>query len=161
MFTFDEPWWELIVRAAIIYVALMILVRISGKRTVGEFTPFDSVVVLLISEASQGALTGSDESVPGGLLIAATLIAINYRVGFLIARSGRFDALVEGQPVVLIRNGRRDERALRRNNVPSSDLEESVRKAGFTSEQDVRLALLETDGEITVIPRRNKASEKR
>src|SRR5688500_6980674 len=98
MFTFDEPWWQLIARAVIVYIVLMILVRLSGKRTVGEFTPFDLVVVLLIAEASQGALTGGDNSIPGGLVLAATLIAINYGVGFVSARSQRFDALVEGEP---------------------------------------------------------------
>lgn len=152
MFTPDEPLWQLVARAAIVYIVLMVLVRLSGKRTVGEFTAFDLVVVMLIAEAAQGALTGADESVSGGLVLAATLIAINYGVGYLSTRSRRFDSLVEGDPVVLIRNGRRDEKALLKNNIPASDLEESLRKAGFTSDQDVRLDILETDGEITVIP---------
>lgn len=159
MFTLNEPWWQLVTRAAIVYIVLMVLVRLSGKRTVGEFTPFDLVVVLLIAEASQGALTGGDESVSGGLLLAATLIAINYGVGFVSARSQRFDSLVEGDPVTLIRNGRRDEHALRRNNIPVSDLEEALRKSGITSEQDVRLAILETDGVITIVRRRNRPQE--
>lgn len=157
MFTLEQPWWELIARAAIVYVILMVLVRLSGKRTVGEFTAFDLVVVLLIAEAAQGALTGGDESVPGGLLLAATLIALNYCVGFVSARSERIDALVEGEPAVLIRNGRRDDRALRKNNIPVSDLEEAIRRAGFTSAQDVRLGILETDGEITIVPRHTGA----
>jgi uncharacterized membrane protein YcaP (DUF421 family) len=159
MFNLTEPWWQLVARAAIVYVVLMILVRLSGKRTVGEFTPFDLVVVLLIAEASQGALTGGDESVQGGLLLAVTLIAINYGVGFLSARSKRFDSLVEGEPVVLVRNGDRDDGALRRNNVPLSDLDEAIRKAGFLRQHDVRLALLETDGAITIVPRRTKPPE--
>ncbi len=87
MFDFGEPWWQLVARAVIVYIVLMVLARLSGKRTVGEFTPFDLVVVLLISEATQGALTGSDHSVPGGLLLAATLIGVNYGVGFASARS--------------------------------------------------------------------------
>ncbi len=156
MFSLDEPLWQLLVRAGVVYVALMILVRLSGKRTVGEFTPFDLVVLLLVSEASQGALTGGDESVPGGLVLAGTLIAINYLIGFLSARSDTFDSLVEGDPVVLVRNGKRDHRALRKNNIPESDLSESIRKAGLADEKDVRLVVLETDGEITVVPKRTQ-----
>ena len=154
MFGLDQPWWHLVVRAVVVFVALMILVRLSGKRTVGEFTPFDLVVVLLIAEAAQGALTGGEESLPGGLILATTLIAINYGVGFLSARNQWFDKLVEGEPVVLVHQGRRLDQALRRNNVPVSDLEEAIRKAGFGHDKEVGLAILETDGEITVLPRR-------
>jgi uncharacterized membrane protein YcaP (DUF421 family) len=65
VFQLSEPWWELLARGAIVYLALMVLVRLSGKRTVGEFTPFDLVVVVLLGESAQGALTGGEESVPG------------------------------------------------------------------------------------------------
>lgn len=154
MFTPTAPWWQFVARAVIVYTALLILVRLSGKRTLGEFRPFDLVVVVLVAEASGGALTGGDESVTGALLVVSTLVAVNYGVSFASARNEDFDALVEGRPVVLVRSGRRDDRALRSNNIPVSDLEESIRKAGLTREEEVRLALLETDGEITILPRR-------
>jgi uncharacterized membrane protein YcaP (DUF421 family) len=150
----SEPWWELLLRGATVYVVLLALVRLSGKRTVGEFTPFDLVVVVLIGESAQGALVGSDQSVSGGLLVAGTLVALNYVVGFVSARSKRFDKLVEGEAVILLRRGVLQQGALRRNNVPESDVDEAIRGAGLASRADVDLAVLETDGEITVVPAR-------
>jgi uncharacterized membrane protein YcaP (DUF421 family) len=153
MFDLAHPWWHFLLRAAIVYVVLMVLLRLCGKRTVGEFTPFDLLVVILLGESAQGALVGDDHSVTGSVLVFTTLALLNYAVAFASARSKKIDALVEGEPVVLIRNGRLHEAALRRNNVPISDLEEALRKAGVRHRQDVELAMLETDGEITILPR--------
>lgn len=156
MFSLSQPWWEFVVRGALIYVVILFLVRLSGKRTVGEFTPFDLVVVILIGESTQGALTGGDESVLGAPLVAATLIALNQLLGYLSARSNTVDRLLEGEPVLLVRNGRVLHKALRANNLPVSDLEESVRKQGLASMDEVALAMLETNGEITVVPRHHE-----
>jgi len=153
MFELALPWWEFVARAALVYAALLVLVRLSGKRTVGEFTPFDLVVVILLGESTQGAMVGADVSVPGSLIVATTLIALNYALGFVTARSRRIDRLVEGEPVVVMRNGRMLSHALRRNNVPESDLEEALRKQGVSAHEDVELAILETNGEITVLKR--------
>lgn len=154
MFSLSQPWWEFVVRGALIYVVILFLVRLSGKRTVGEFTPFDLVVVILIGESTQGALTGGDESVLGAPLVAATLIALNQLLGYLSARSKTVDRLLEGEPVLLVRNGRVLHKALRANNLPVSDLEESVRKQGLAAMDAVALAVLETNGEITVVARK-------
>ena len=154
MFELSEPWWAFLIRGAIVYFALLILIRLSGKRTVGEFTPFDLVVVVLIGESAQGALTGSDESIGGGLLVASTLVALNYLVGFATTRSPAIDRLVVGEPVILVRRGALQDRALRRNNIPESDLDEAMRRAGLRTRADVDLAVLETDGEITIVPAR-------
>lgn len=154
MFSLALPWWEFVARGAIIYVIILFLVRLSGKRTVGEFTPFDLVVVILIGESTQGALTGGDESVLGAPIVAATLIALNMFLGFLSARSKTVDRLLEGEPVLIMRDGVVLLRALRRNNLPLSDLEEAVRKQGLQSNDEVALAMLETNGEITVVPKK-------
>jgi len=151
MFEMSLPWWEFLLRAAAIYIALLIFLRLSGKRSVGEFTPFDFVVLILLSESAQGALTGGDESIPGALLLVATLVGLNYLVGLLSARFKSVDKLVEGEPVVLVRHGKILHRALKRENVPISDLEESLRKNGLTNASTVELAMLETNGEITVV----------
>jgi uncharacterized membrane protein YcaP (DUF421 family) len=151
MFDLSLPWWQFVIRGALVYLALMLLLRISGKRTVGEFTPFDLLVVILIGETAQGALTGGDESVLGALIVAATLIALNYLIGFASARSRLMDKLVEGEPVVIAHNGRILEAALRRNNLPKTDLEEAMRKSQVTEPKDIAIAVLETNGEITVI----------
>ena len=154
MFDLSLPWWELVARAAMMYAALLVLVRLSGKRTVGEFTAFDLLVVMLLAESSQGALGGGDESVSGSLVTAATLVALNFAVGFVSARSKAVDKLVEGEPVVLIRNGKVLTAALRRNNVPESDLGEALRMQGVKEHADVEIAMLETNGKITVIEKR-------
>ena len=153
MFSLSLPWWEFIARGAIVYVCILFLVRLSGKRTVGEFTPFDLVVVILIGESTQGAMTGGDESVLGAPIVAATLIALNMALGFLSARSKTVDRLLEGEPVLLVRDGTVLHRALRANNLPPSDLEEAVRKAGVRSVEDVALGVLETNGEISIVPK--------
>jgi uncharacterized membrane protein YcaP (DUF421 family) len=161
MFELTLPWWEFVLRGAIVYVALMILVRLSGKRTVGEFTAFDLVVVILLGESVQGGITGGDQSVLSGLIVATTLIAINYSLGYISARSSRFDKLVEGEPVVLVRHGEARRQALRTNNIPESDLKEAIRKAGLTEIGQVDLAMLEVDGEITVVPRQASAPSRK
>lgn len=154
MFSTHVGMLEFVARAALVYFAIMILVRLSGKRTVGEFTPFDLVVVILIGESTQGALTGGDESVLGALVVSATLIALNYAIGFLTTRSERADRLIEGQAVVLMRDGKVIEAALRRNNIPESDLDEALRMEGIDERSEVRRAYLETNGTITVIRKR-------
>lgn len=151
MLELSMPWWEFVVRAAMIYVALLVFVRLSGKRAVGEFTPFDFVVLILLSESAQGALTGGDESIPGALLLVATLVGLNYLVGLLSARFRGVDRLVEGEPVVLVRHGKILLGALKRQNVSIADLEEALRKNGLNDARTVELAMLETSGEITVV----------
>jgi uncharacterized membrane protein YcaP (DUF421 family) len=151
VFSTDVNLGEFVARAALVYVAIMVLVRLSGKRTVGEFTPFDLVVVILIGESTQGALTGGDESVVGALIVSATLIAMNYTVGFITARSKLADRIVEGEAVLLMRDGRVLADVLKRNNVPESDLDEALRAEGVAERQEVRREFLETDGTISVI----------
>lgn len=154
MFSPGLSLWEFAARAALVYFAIMVLVRLSGKRTVGEFTPFDFVVVILIGESTQGALTGGDESVIGALVVSTTLIALNYLVGFITARSKLADRVVEGDAVLLMRDGRVLRGALRRNNIPETDLDEAIRAEGIARRADVRRAFLEVNGSISVIPKK-------
>jgi uncharacterized membrane protein YcaP (DUF421 family) len=155
----SAPWWEFALRAAIVYLMLLVLIRLSGKRTVGEFTAFDLIVVILLGEAMQSALVPEDTSVLGPAIVAATLLALNWLVGYFSARSRRIDALVEGEPVVLVRNGRIDQKTLRSQNVPRSDLMEAIRRAQLSGLADVARATLETDGEITVVPRKQRSAK--
>ena len=153
MWELSIPAWEFVVRGATIYFALMILIRVSGKRTVGEFTPFDMLVVLLIGEAAQGGLTGGDDSIVGSLIVCATLLGLNFAIAFLSARSKTFDKIVEGEPVVLVRNGQLFKRALLRSNLPESDLDEAIREHGAKNRSEVALAMLETNGQISIVKR--------
>lgn len=154
MFSTEVSVWEFAARAALVYFAIMVLVRISGKRTVGEFTPFDLVVVILIGESTQGALTGGDESLIGALVVSATLIALNYAIGFVTTRSALADRLIEGNAVLLVRDGRLLADALRRNNIPESDLDEAIRTEGIAGRKDVHRAFLEPNGTISVIAKK-------
>ena len=81
------PWWLFMLRACVVYFVLLAMIRASGKRTMGQFTPFDMLLVVLLGNAVQNALLGEDTSVAGGLLLAVTLISLNWIVGFVSARS--------------------------------------------------------------------------
>ena len=149
MFELSMPWWEFITRAAIVYIALMAMVRISGKRTVGQFTPFDLLVVMLLSESVSSSLSGQDHSVGGGLIVAGTLIALNLVVAMASARSRRIEAWAEGVPVLVGRDGRAFHDVLRREHVGQGDFEKALRENNCEL-ADMACAFLETDGTISI-----------
>ncbi|MEJ8835621.1 DUF421 domain-containing protein [Ramlibacter sp. AN1133] len=150
MFDMDLPWWEFIVRAGVVYLVLLAMVRISGKRTVGQFTPFDLVVVMLLSEAVSGSINGQDASLPGGLIAAATLIALDMLIAVGSSRSRRFDAAMQGKPVLVGRDGVIYDDVLRSQRVPRSDIDKALRDADCEIE-DMRMAILEADGNINIM----------
>jgi uncharacterized membrane protein YcaP (DUF421 family) len=151
MFELSMPWWAFVLRACVVYFVLLGMIRLSGKRTMGQFTAFDMLLVVLLGNAVQNALLGSDNSVAGGLLLAATLIGLNGLVGLLSARSDRIEALVEGSPVLLAHDGKVYKDVLRRELVSGQDFEKAMREAGIEDVGDIRLAVLETNGHITVV----------
>jgi uncharacterized membrane protein YcaP (DUF421 family) len=150
MFDMQLPWWEFVVRAGVVYLALLAMVRLTGKRTVGQFTPFDLVVVLLLSEAVSGSIAGQDESLTGGLIAAATLLLLNMLIAFASSRSKRFDTLVEGNPVLVGRDGVVYEDVLKRQRVTRADFDKALREADCEL-RDMRLAILEADGIINIM----------
>ena len=153
MFEPDLPWGELMARAVIVYFAVLLMVRLSGKRTIGQFSPFDVIVLLLVSEAAQGSLTGSEHSVPGGLVVIATLIALNWLVAFATARNRKLESLIEGDPVTLIKNGVKRNDAIKRNNILEGDLAEAMRANQIRHISEVEWAVLEPDGNISFFKR--------
>lgn len=154
MLEMSLPWWEFILRVSVVYAVLLVLVRLSGKRTVGQFTPFDMLVMLLLSETVSNALSGGDQSLVGGLIAAATLILLNGLVGFLTALSRRAERLIEGQAVLLGRDGRIFNELLGRHRVSHSDVQQALREADC-SLHDMRYLFLEADGSLTVMQRKN------
>lgn len=150
MFDMQAPWWEFAVRAAIVYLVLLVMVRITGKRTVGQFTPFDLIVVMLLSEGVSGALHGGDESVPAGLIVAATLVLLDVVIAFTTSRSQKADAILQGNPVLVGRDGVIYDDVLKRQRVPRSDLEKALRGADCQLE-DMHMAILEADGNINIM----------
>ena len=158
MFELQAPWWELPLRASVVYLALLVLMRVSGRRTVGQFTPFDLLVVMLLSEAVSNGLAGEENSVLGGLLSAATLIALNVLVAFITARSDRAQLWVEGRPVLIGRDGEIFAEVLKRHHTPLCDVERALREADC-DRKDMKYAFLEADGRISILQHSGGASE--
>ena len=155
LFHLSAPWWHFVLRACAIYVLVMVLVRLSGKRAVGQFTPFDLVLLILLGNAVQNGINGGDNSLTGAAIMATTLIALNYSVAFVTSRNRKVEKFVEGVPVVLARNGQLFEGVLRRELVSREDFREALRMNGVEDVSEVELALLETNGSISVVKTRD------
>ena len=153
MLELQVVWWELIMRALVIYVALFVMIRVTGKRAVGQFSPFDLIVVLLLAQAVSGSLTGGDESLPGGLIIALALLTLNVLMDFITSYSNKAERLLEGREVLLGRNGRIFEDALKENLITRGALEAALRHADVPLEE-MGAAILEADGKISVLRNR-------
>lgn len=147
-------WWHLVVRAVIVYFFLVGLLRLTGRRQVGQLAPFDLVLLLVLSNAVQNSMIGGDSSITGGLISAASLVAINFIVGELVHRSKKIEALIEGRPLIIIHDGHVDKKALKRSQMTTHELYASLRQEGVADPLEVRFAILETNGKITVIPKK-------
>jgi uncharacterized membrane protein YcaP (DUF421 family) len=150
MFDMQAPWWEFIVRATVVYLVLLVMVRVTGKRTVGQFTPFDLLVVMLLSEGVSGSLNAQDDSLPGGLIVAATLVVLDVLIAVITSRSRKADAVLQGNPVLIGRDGVIYKDVLKRERVPLADVEKALRGADCQIE-DMRMAILESDGNINIM----------
>lgn len=147
MFSLDLPWWEFVLRGAAVYLVLLVAVRISGKRTIGQFTPFDLLVVVLLSEAVGGSMSGGDESLVGGLIVAFTLLSLNVLISFTASRSVRLENILEGEEVLLGRNGKLFEKVMKRHRIGRNEIDR-VLHANDMSLEDIDMLILETDGSI-------------
>ena len=105
MWNLTVPLWELVLRSAVVYGFLIALLRLTGKRQIGQLAPFDLVLLLVLSNAVQNSMNGGDNSLVGGLVSAVTLVALNYGIGYATFRSKRLKGLIEGRPQVIIHNG--------------------------------------------------------
>src|SRR5881296_3654911 len=127
MWQLSIPWWELILRVVIIYAFLLVLLRLSGKRQVGQLAPFDLVLLLVLSNAVQNAMNGGDNSITGGMILAATLVGINSGVGWLTFHNKTIEGIIEGRPVILVHDGKIDHFSLRKVQMTTHELESSLR----------------------------------
>jgi uncharacterized membrane protein YcaP (DUF421 family) len=148
------PWWELVVRSVVVYAFLIVLLRVTGKRQVGQLAPFDLVLLLVLSNAVQNSMNAGDNSLIGGLIAASTLIALNYVVAMLTYRSKRIEALVEGRPQLLIHNGRLIAAALNEARMTHHELNAALRQAGCSSVEEVHYAVLENNGSVSVVAKK-------
>src|SRR5947199_2021 len=142
---------EIAFRTAVIYGVVLLGVRLSGKREVGQMTPFDLTLLLLISNAVQNAMTGPDTSLLGGVIAASTLLLLNYAVAELSGVNRRFRKFVQGQPSLLIHDGEVILAHMAKEHVSMDELERALREHGITTYHDVALGVLEVDGSISLL----------
>jgi uncharacterized membrane protein YcaP (DUF421 family) len=154
MWNMAVSWWELVVRGVVVYAFLLLLLRLTGKRQVGQLAPFDLVLLLVLSNAVQNSMNAGDNSLIGGLISATTLIALNWLVGLATFRSRKLEAIIEGRPQVLIHNGKLFEEVLESSQLTHHELNAALRREGCTCVEEVRSAILENNGTISVLTRR-------
>ena len=136
-------------RTTVIYAVVLLGMRLSGKREVGQMTPFDLTLLLLLSNAVQNAMTGPDTSVFGGVVAASTLLLLNYLVAELAGGNRRFRKLVQGQPSLLVHDSKIIPAHMAREHVSLDELHQALRVHGIGGLNEVALAVLEVDGSIS------------
>jgi uncharacterized membrane protein YcaP (DUF421 family) len=142
---------ELVVRGIVIYAALLIALRIFGKREVGQFTLYDLVFILLVANALQPAMTGPDTSITGGVVLIVSLVAANWAVGRL-DRLPRIHRLFTPAPAVIIKDGKYVPEVMQREGVTEDECDMAIREHGLEGARQVKLGVLEPDGTISVVP---------
>jgi uncharacterized membrane protein YcaP (DUF421 family) len=154
MFVLGVPIAEKILRPIIVYIFLIVGLRLSGKRELAQLNPFDLIVLLTLSNTVQNAIIGNDNSVSGGIIGAASLLAVNYLVVRFLYDHRKIDQLVEGSPDVLIENGKVHEHKLKRELITKEELAAAARKQGFDSLSEVHQCVLEPGGTLSFTARK-------
>ena len=142
---------ELVFRALAIYVFVFVLFRLIGKKQLGEMSPFDFVLLLIISESVSNALSGGDESLAAGFILAFSLLGFSYVIDALAFKSKRFEKIMDGSPAILIDHGKINEKVQRKEQITYAEILESVHKSGLEKIEDVKFGILETNGKISII----------
>jgi uncharacterized membrane protein YcaP (DUF421 family) len=154
MWQLTLPWYELVARSVIVYVIFLAALRLSGKRELGQFTIFDLALVLLAANALQPAITGPDASLPGAVIIVVTLFALNRVVALARERSTLLRRILDYTPTQIAKDGHWLDEAVEREGLDADDLEAALREHGLEAVDEVKLAVLEHDGSISVVPMR-------
>jgi uncharacterized membrane protein YcaP (DUF421 family) len=144
---------EIVLRTAIVYLFLVVVLRVTGKREVGQMSILELIVILIISDAVQNSMVGENTTVWGGLVAVLTLLGLDALLRTLTGRSKRLRRAIEGEPRLLVRDGRLLTRALREERLEPADVRAAIRAQGLERVEDVHIAVLETDGSISVIPK--------
>lgn len=146
----DIPIWEIILRSVSVFLFLLIILRVSGKRDIGEMSPADLILLLLLSANVHTSLSGDDKSILGGLIGATALLTVNYLLNWLAYKNKKFEGFLKGSPEILIYRGKVQEKVLSRHKLTYEQVKIALRKEEVTHYDKVRLAVLETDGTISV-----------
>ncbi len=148
---FENSYLNVIFSSAVVYIFITIGIRIFGKKELSQLSVLDIVFVLLISNAVQNAMVGSDTSLLGGLLAAFTLFIINFVFKYILYRSKKLTRIMEGEPVILVSEGKINDNNLRNMQITTDELLEAIREHGVQDIKEVNLAILEIDGNISVL----------
>ena len=152
MFHLELPVLEKLIRPVIIYLVMVGLLRLFGKRELAQLNPFDLVVLLSLSNTVQNAIIGDDNSVTGGVIGAFSLLAINWLVASLLFRAPRLNRMLQGSATVLVRDGKIDHRAIRHEALTVEELMEVIHRQGFEHLRQVRRCILEPNGTFYIEP---------
>jgi uncharacterized membrane protein YcaP (DUF421 family) len=144
-------WMEKVLRPLVVYGFLLVAFRFSGKRELGQATLFDFLILLLISNVVQNAMIGDDNSIGGSFAGVAVLLTLSWGLNKLTARSPKLRRILEGSPTLLVHNGQVLDKAMRKESVAVNDLLTAFREQGIASVSEVRYAVLELDGKISII----------
>jgi uncharacterized membrane protein YcaP (DUF421 family) len=144
---------EVVLRTAVVYLFLVVVLRISGKREVGQMSILELIVVLLISDAVQNSMVGDNTTVWAGPIAVLTLLGLDYGLNYVMRRSRGVRKAIEGEPRLLVRDGRLLRKALREEKLDAEEVQAAVRAHGLARIDEVQEAILETDGSISVIPK--------
>jgi uncharacterized membrane protein YcaP (DUF421 family) len=143
---------EVVLRTAVIYLAVLFGMRLAGKREIGQMKPFDLVTLLILSNAVQNAMVGQDSSLVGGLAAAAVILLLNFVVSRLRERSGLAETIFTGAPTLLVHDGRFIPEHLRAEHLSEPDVLQAMREHGVEDLGQVKSAVLEVDGSVSIIP---------
>jgi uncharacterized membrane protein YcaP (DUF421 family) len=158
MWTLTQPWWEFMLRALLVYGFLLLTLRLTGKRQVGQLAPFDLVLLLVLSNAVQNSMNAGDNTVGAGFILVATLLLVNAVVTWFTFRSKAAESIFEGKPKILVHDGKTDDAMIVSERITKHELMAAIRQAGLVNLEDVKVAILETNGRINVIARKSDAS---
>ncbi len=148
---FQNEYLDIIVRSVVVYLAIVIFIRLFGKKELAQLTVVDLVFILLISNSVQNSMVGPSTSLQGGLIAALSLFGVNYLFKFFIYRSKKFNELVQGHAVMLVYHGKVIDQNLIKAKLTINELDAAVREHGVKSISDVDLAVFEVDGNISVL----------
>jgi uncharacterized membrane protein YcaP (DUF421 family) len=146
-----NQYLDILFRCASVYFFMLIALQLFGKKELSQLNTPDVILILLISNAVQNAMVGSNSSLIGGLIAAIVLFTLNFIIKKLIFKYKKISNLIQGKPEILIHNGQLDFKVLRKLNISNSELEQAIREHGVGSFKDVKLAILEIDGNISII----------
>jgi len=146
-----EGYLRIVLSSSVVYLFIIVAIRLFGKKELAQLSIIDLVFILLISNAVQNAMVGSDSSLAGGLVAATTLFVINYSFKFLLYRFPKLNTFVQGSDLMLIYKGQLNERNMAKARITREEIIEAVREHGVSEIREVDLAVLETDGNISII----------